>query len=76
MTKLFQPTLKQIQSSNLHAFENYLAQMTVEKIDELECKMTWMSDFEEGDMPKEEAESMMKFNYNTMLDSLAAHVES
>ena len=26
MTKLFQPTLKQIQRSNLYAFENYLAQ--------------------------------------------------
>lgn len=65
-----------IEECELFPFKNYLAQMTVEKINELECKMTWMSDFEEGNMPKEEAESMMTFNYNTMLDSLAVHVES
>lgn len=65
-----------IQECELFPFKNYLAQMTVEKINEFECKMTWMSDFEEGNMPKEEAESMMTFNYNTMLDSLAVHVES
>lgn len=65
-----------IEECELFPFKNYLAQMTVEKINELECKMTWMSDFEEGDMPEEEAESMMTFNYNTMLDSLAVHVES
>ena len=65
-----------IEECELFPFKNYLAQMTVEKINELDCKMTWMSHFEEGDMPKEEAESMMTFNYNTMLDSLAVHVES
>ena len=65
-----------IEECELFPFKNYLAQMTVEKINDLECKMTWMSDFEEGDMAKEEAESMMIFNYNTMLDSLAVHVES
>ena len=65
-----------IEECELFPFKSYLAQMTVEKINELECKMTWMSDFEEGNMPKEEAESMMTFNYNTMLDSLAVHVES
>ena len=65
-----------IEECELFPFKNYLAQMTVEKINEFECKMTWMSDFEEGNMPKEEAESMMTFNYNTMLDSLAVHVES
>ena len=65
-----------IKECELFPFKNYLAQMTVEKINEFECKMTWMSDFEEGNMPKEEAESMMTFNYNTMLDSLAVHVES
>ena len=64
-----------IEECELFPFKNYLAQMTVEKINDLECKMTWMSDFEEGDMAKEEAESMMTFNYNTMLDSLAVHVE-
>lgn len=65
-----------IEECELFPFKNYLAQMTVEKTTELECKMTWMSHFEEGDMAKDEAESMMTFNYNTMLDSLAAHVES
>ena len=65
-----------IEECELFPFKNYLAQMTVEKINELECKMTWMSDFEEGNMPKEEAESMMTFNYNTMLDSLAVPVAS
>ena len=65
-----------IEECELFPFKNYLAQMTVEKFNDLECKMTWMSDFEEGSMSKEEAESMMTFNYNTMLDSLAVHVES
>ena len=65
-----------IEECELFPFKNYLAQMTVEKTTELECKMTWMRHFEEGDMAKDEAESMMTFNYNTMLDSLAAHVES
>jgi len=57
-------------------FKNYLAEMKVESVGQNECKMTWMSNFEEGDMEKEEAKSMMIFNYNTMLDSLTVHVES
>ena len=31
MTKLFQPTLKQIKSSNLYAFENYLSKQYKKK---------------------------------------------
>jgi hypothetical protein len=65
-----------IEECELFPFKNYLAEMKVESIGQNKCKMTWMSDFDECKMIKEEAEKMMLFNYNTMLDSLADHVES
>ena len=65
-----------IEECEIFPFKNYLAEMKVESIGQDTCKITWMSNFEEGDMAKDEAESMMTFNYNTMLDSLAVHVES
>ena len=41
MTKLFQPTLKQIQSSNLYAFENYLAQRYKKKFKNYSQLWNW-----------------------------------
>jgi len=65
-----------IQECEIFPFKNYLAKMAVEDVSEKKCKMTWVSNFDEGDMPEEEVTSMMSFNYNTMLDSLGAYVES
>ena len=65
-----------IQECDIFPFKNYLARMSVEFIRKTSCKMTWVSNFEQGDMAEEEVKSMMLFNYNTMLDSLGAYVES